>query len=149
MSNYHHILIGVDFSLETGIVIDRGLELAGSQGAKVSFIHVVEYSGYLFPPDAPFPVELDLEPQFVDKAREHLISMKKSRGRSDSACYVEEGSPTQEIVRVAEQNQVDLIVIGSHGRHGIQRILGSTASGVTHTAGCDVLAVRVGSGRME
>ena len=46
-------------------------------------------------------------------------------------------------VGIAEEHAVDLIVIGSHGRHGLQRILGSTASGVLHTATCDVLAVRI------
>jgi universal stress protein A len=143
MITYQHILIGIDFSSETGNVLDRGLEMADTLSAKVSFIHVVEYTGYLFPPDTPFPVEMNLELQFVDKAKEELTSLISSKGRSGAACFVEVGSPTQEIVRVAEEHQVDLIVLGSHGRHGIQRILGSTASGVLHTSSCDVLAVRI------
>jgi universal stress protein A len=143
MNSYQHILIGIDFSSETAHVIDRGLELAETLDTKVSFIHVVEYTGYLFPPDTPFPVELNLEMEFVEKAKEQLNLLAKSKARSDAACYVEVGSPTQEIVRVAQENQVDLIVLGSHGRHGIQRILGSTASGVLHTSSCDVLAVRI------
>jgi len=123
--------------------MDRGLELAETLDAKVSFIHVVEYMGYLFPPDTPFPVEFDLELQFVEKAKKDLAALMLSKGRSGVACFVEVGSATQEIVRVAEENQVDLIVLGSHGRRGIQRILGSTASGVLHTTSCDVLAVRI------
>jgi universal stress protein A len=39
---------------------------------------------------------------------------------------------------------MDLVVVGSHGRHGLSLLLGSTANGVLHGAGCDVLAVRVG-----
>jgi len=143
MTSYQHILIGIDFSSETARVMERGLELADTLDAKVSFIHVVEYTGYLFPPDTPFPVEMNLELQFVEKAKEQLISLTSSMGRSEAVCFVEVGSPTQEIVQIAEEHQVDLIVLGSHGRHGIQRILGSTASGVLHTSSCDVLAVRI------
>jgi universal stress protein A len=46
-------------------------------------------------------------------------------------------------VRIAKERGVDLIVVGSHGRHGLQLLLGSTANGVLHLAECDVLAVRV------
>jgi len=53
------------------------------------------------------------------------------------------GSPKTEIIRVAQENGVDLIVVGSHGRHGLALLLGSTANGVLHYAPCDVLAVRL------
>jgi universal stress protein A len=56
---------------------------------------------------------------------------------------VELGSPKAEITRVAEEQGVDLIVVGSHGRLGLELLLGSTANGVLHAAKCDVLAVRV------
>jgi universal stress protein A len=46
-------------------------------------------------------------------------------------------------VRIADENQADLIVVGSHGRHGIKMLLGSTANAVLHHAHCDVLAVRL------
>lgn len=57
--------------------------------------------------------------------------------------WLEMGSPKTEIIRVATENQVDLIVVGSHGRHGLALLLGSTANGVLHHAPCDVLAVRL------
>ena len=53
------------------------------------------------------------------------------------------GVPGQEIVRIAEQEHIDLIVVGSHGRHGLALLLGSTANSVLHHAGCDVMAVRL------
>ncbi|MCU7853989.1 MAG: universal stress protein [Candidatus Thiodiazotropha sp. (ex Monitilora ramsayi)] len=144
MANYQHILVTVDFSSEADYVIDKALELAMAQNAKTSFIHVVEYSGYLYPPDTPLPVDLDLEAQFVEKARENLASIVENKGVPGAAQYVEVGSPALQIVHMAQEHAVDLIVLGSHGRHGLQRILGSTASGVLHTSTCDVLAVRVG-----
>jgi len=45
---------------------------------------------------------------------------------------------------VADEQGADLIIVGSHGRHGLALLLGSTANGVLHGAACDVLAVRVG-----
>ena len=54
------------------------------------------------------------------------------------------GKPEVEIHGAAKDLGTDLIVIGSHGRHGIALLMGSTANGVLHGASCDVLAVRVG-----
>ena len=53
------------------------------------------------------------------------------------------GSPKTEILALAEDNNADLIVVGSHGRHGLGLLLGSTASSVLHHAKCDVMAVRL------
>jgi len=48
-----------------------------------------------------------------------------------------------EIIRFAKEQEIDLIVVATtHGRHGITSLLGSTSNGVTHSASCDVLAVR-------
>lgn len=58
--------------------------------------------------------------------------------------HVVVGMPDTEIHRFADENGVDLIVVGSHGRHGFALLLGSTSTGVLHGAQCDVLAVRVG-----
>jgi len=52
------------------------------------------------------------------------------------------GVPGEEIVRVAEQEHADLIIVGSHGRHGLGLLLGSTANRVLHHAKCDVMAIR-------
>jgi len=143
MPDYQHILVPIDFSDETDFVLNRALAMASSAATKFSLIHVVEYSPYLFPPDTPLPVDFDLEQQFLAKAKERLEALAQSKDLSGASLYVEAGSPTMEIVRVAQEQAVDLIVIGSHGRRGLQRILGSTASGVLHTAACDILAVRI------
>lgn len=53
------------------------------------------------------------------------------------------GQPRQEIHRLAAEQACDLIVVGSHGRHGLALLLGSTANDVLHGAPCDVLAVHL------
>ncbi len=146
MSHYLHILAAIDFSDETDQVLKRAIAMAADSSAKISLIHVIEYSPYLFTSETPFSVDFNLEEEFQEKAKQRLESLALSKGLSASRRYVESGSPTIEIVHVAQEQAVDLIVIGSHGRHGLQRILGSTASGVLHTATCDVLAVRISQG---
>ena len=62
---------------------------------------------------------------------------------SATSQFIEVGSPKSVIMNKAQELGADLIVVGSHGRHGIQLLLGSTANAVIHHANCDVLAVRV------
>ena len=143
MSAYTHLLVAIDFSDESARVLDRAMDIAAVAATRLSLIHVVEYSPYLFPPDSPLPVDVDLESKFLAQANQRLKTLIDQRGLTQSEHYTEVGSPTIEIVRVAQEQGVDLIVLGSHGRHGLQRVMGSTASGVMHTANCDVLAVRI------
>jgi universal stress protein A len=53
------------------------------------------------------------------------------------------GQPATEMRRLARERDIDLIVVGSHGRHGLALIFGSTSNSVLHGAPCDVLAVRI------
>ena len=53
------------------------------------------------------------------------------------------GRPESEIHRLSEEQSVDLVIVGSHGRKGFQLLLGSTANGVLHGTVCDVLAIRI------
>ena len=53
-----------------------------------------------------------------------------------------QGSPKQEIVNYAKTISADLIILGSHGHYKVSDILGTTAAGVLHKAGCDVLVIR-------
>jgi len=57
--------------------------------------------------------------------------------------HVLTGSAPKEIRNFAKQNDADCIVIGSHGRHGIALLLGSTASSVVHGTPCDILVVKI------
>ena len=144
MAKYHHILLALDFSPEAETVLNKALELAQLNDARLSVIHVVEYTSAMYAGDIPLPEDLDIDQNLADQAKEKLSEMIKQHNIPDTTGRVEIGIPKREIVRVAEETQADLIVIGSHGRHGLQLLLGSTANGVLHLAKCDVLAVRVG-----
>ena len=142
MPTYTHLL-AVDFSKNTDEVIDKGLALAGAFEARVSLVHVVEFAQVDLSNELVMPQELELDQELLALAETRLQELVKRRGLDDKACFVRQGSTKREILNLAEHEGVDLIVIGSHGRSGIQLLLGSTANAVLHGAPCDVLAVRV------
>ena len=143
MDAYRHILLAVDFSPTTEQVARRALELAARYQARLSFLHVVEYLPFVMDNELIVPPSLEIERQLVDAARARLPKLVEQIGAPASAeLLVEVGSTKVEILRVAQERAVNLIVIGSHGRRGWARLLGSTANAVLHGAPCDVLAVR-------
>lgn len=143
MANYQQILVAVDFSKEFETVLEKAIEQQQLTGARMLLVHVVEYTGAMYTGEIPLPEDLDLDQRLAKQAEEKLQAMITQHGLQNAGYQVEIGTPKREIVRVAEEQQADLIIIGSHGRHGLQLLLGSTANGVLHQATCDVLAVRV------
>ncbi len=145
MPGYSHILLAVDFSASADAVAGKALELSRAFATKLSLIHVVEFvpvdlSNELVLPQAP-----EMDQELLQLAKQRLGELAARLGMGECPCIVVQGNTRREILRIAEQDQVDLIVIGSHGRQGIQLLLGSTANAVLHGAPCDVLAVRVKS----
>ncbi|MBU0499789.1 MAG: universal stress protein [Gammaproteobacteria bacterium] len=144
MASYSHILLAVDFSDGSQAAADKAAQLAGLFNARLSLVHVVEFLGLSFNPEFPIPDDLELERRLAESADQRLRELALKLGHARAGIHVQVGSPKHEICRVAEESAVDLIVVGSHGRHGLQLLLGSTANGVLHLAPCDVLAVSVG-----
>ncbi|WP_447592797.1 universal stress protein [Aquipseudomonas campi] len=142
--SYQHILIAVDLTEECDPVVQRALALATSEGnAKVSLAHVIEPMAMAFGGDVPMDLSL-LQQQQFDQAREHLQRFANKHPQVTSEqCHLTYGQPRQELHRLAAEHGCDLIVVGSHGRHGLALLLGSTANDVLHGAPCDVLAVRL------
>jgi universal stress protein A len=143
MNHYTHILLGVDFSEHSRQVTARAQEMAARNQAKLSLIHVVENLPITDAAYGPIPFDVDLTQEWLDASKERLRILGVELGIPEERQWLEMGSAKLELVRVAEENQVDLIVVGSHGRHGLALLLGSTANGVLHHAKCDVLAVRL------
>lgn len=144
MESYKHILLAADFSEHGVTVADRAKDLAEKYQAKLSIVHVMDN---LLITDAAYgstiPFDLDLTAELMAMAKKRLTALAEKLNIAEDCRWMETGSPKLEIIRVAEENKVDLIVVGSHGRHGFALLLGSTANGVLHHALCDVLAVRL------
>jgi universal stress protein A len=143
MSNYQHILCAVDLSDDNITVASRAAELARLYDAKLSLLHVVEYIPIDLANELVLPQQQEIEQQLVLQAKEHLSSLAKQIEGQQLSEVVVQGSTKSEIIDYAQAHQVDLIVLGRHGRHGISRLLGSVANAVLHHATCDVLAVRI------
>lgn len=144
MANYQHILIAVDFFAQCDAVVARAQELATHCQAKLSVIHVVDslpITDVGYGTDVPF--NLDLTDELLDIAKQRLAKLAQKLAIPKEQQWLEIGSPKTEVVRIAKENNVDLIVVGSHGRHGLALLLGSTANSILHYAPCDVLAVRL------
>lgn len=140
---YEHILVAVDLTEECDPVIKRAQESALANGAILSLVHIVEPMAMAFGGDVPMDLSM-LQQQQFDQARERLDKFSgKYPDLSAEHRHLAYGQPRQEIHRLAEEQQCDLIVVGSHGRHGLALLLGSTANDVLHGAPCDVLAVRL------
>jgi universal stress protein A len=147
VGKYEHILLAVDFAPETARVVERGAELRDRYGARLRLVHVVEYMPMSYSGDVVLPDDFDLERELLDIARKQIDELGDRLGVPAEDRHLEVGSTGKSILRVAQAQSVDLIVIGSHGRHGIAALLGSTARTVVHGADRDVLAVRIQEGQ--
>ncbi|MDD1622415.1 MAG: universal stress protein [Methylococcaceae bacterium] len=143
MANYKHVLLAVDFSEHGNEVAKKAKEIAERNQAPLSVVHVVDNLPITDAAYGPIPFDVDWTQELLDSAKKHLQKFATELGVPEERQFLEMGSPKLEIVRVAEENNIDLIVVGSHGRHGLALLLGSTANGVLHHAKCDVLAVRL------
>ncbi|WP_437881183.1 universal stress protein [Pseudomonas sp. LRF_L74] len=141
--SYQHILIAIDLTEECHPVVQRALALADSTGAKAALVHIIEPMAMAFGGDVPMDLSL-LQQQQFDQARERLqkIAAQYPQLASEQQ-QLAYGQPRQELHRLATELGSDLIVVGSHGRHGLALLLGSTANDVLHGAPCDVLAIRL------
>ena len=145
MSNYRHILVGLDLSPESRQVINRVKQLAGSvSDTKISLAHVHEPISFAYGGDIPMDLS-EIQHHMEEKAREVLSTIGSELGVAKDNQHLIIGQPSHEMHRFAEENDVDLIVVGSHARHGINLIFGSTANSLLHGASCDVLAVKIKS----
>ncbi|KAF3982561.1 MAG: universal stress protein [Methylococcales symbiont of Hymedesmia sp. n. MRB-2018] len=144
MSCYQHILLAADFTEHGKKVADKAKQLAKLHQARLSIIHVMDnipITDAIYGPIIPF--DGDLTEQLMVAAKKQLAKMAADSDILETNQYMELGSPKRKIVKIAKEQNVDLIVVGSHGRHGLALLLGSTANGVLHHAACDVLAVRL------
>ena len=146
---YRHILVATDFSKYGIAALKKGLEIAKPFNADITLIHAAEaLSTDMYPGigELAVPVMVDnpvLEKKQLEKIDKKLdqILTKMDIPKDQIKTVVIEGHPVDTILDYAIQNDNDLIVMGSHGRRGLARLLGSSTNGVINHAPCDVLTV--------
>lgn len=144
MKDYQHILLAVDYSEQGVYVAEKARCLAYRYQAKLSIIHVLDNIPM---PDTNYgtviPLDRDSSDDLLEAEKAKLMQLGDQLNVDLANRWMLWGVPKQEIIHIAEQEQVDLIVVGSHGRHGLALLLGSTANSVLHYAKCDVMAIRL------
>jgi len=144
MSPYSNLLIAVDFSPATQTLVKRALELLENNRGQLTLVHIVDYLPPLgFPDDiSPAPALILDEDVLMQSAKESLKRLAAGIDHDpEPRLEVRLGTPKNEICQLAEELGCDLLILGVHGRRGLERLLGSTASAVLQRAPCDVLAV--------
>lgn len=138
MSAIQRILLPTDFSTTSYAALRHAITMARAFGAQLYLLHIPGRTGESF--EANFPIG-----QFENLAREQLgmFLSPEEIAQLNPEYALRVGAPADEIVQYAEVRNVDLIVMGTHGRSGVAHLLmGSVAEHVVRMAPCPVLLVR-------
>lgn len=143
MGDYNIILVAVDLSDEAREVAAKAARLAAANNAQLHVIHVIEPLSFAYGGDIPIDFST-IQEEIQQQAEAQLRTLCNNLQLPAEHLHIVLGRPENEIHLLAGKLAADLIIVGSHGRHGFALLLGSTANGVLHGAQCDVLAMRVG-----
>jgi universal stress protein A len=143
---FRRILHATDFSSASRPALARAIDLARQNRASLSIVHalppmVMPASEGLVAPGVYEAIDQGTR-QHAQKRLAALVRQAKKRGVRAKALLVD-GVPAEQIARTARRGRVDLIVIGTHGRSGLSKVLlGSVAERVIRLATCPILTVR-------
>lgn len=137
---YKKVLFATDFD-EIGVsAAHKAKKIADENKAELILVHVVEpIPAYAYPGFAGFA---EVEVSIREQAEKELNALANQLGVDMKHRLLEFGSVKNEILRLADEHNVDLIVTGSHGKHGLALLLGSTANAILHGSHCDMLVVQ-------
>ena len=148
MREFHRILVPVDFSDCSRAALECAVMLAERFGASIHVLHVWDTPHYVGPEfliREPGETGSPLEKAALTQAETEMDEFLSAFPRREERFRVrfESGKPYESIVKLAEDEHFDAIVMGSHGRSGLRRlVLGSVADKVVRTAPCPVITIR-------
>lgn len=144
---YRHILVASDFSTYSQAALKKAVEIARPFNARVTLMHAAEVlSAEVYPMlgELSIPVLVDnpeLEKKQLARLKKELDESLADINYSHITTAIETGRPADTVLEYALINNVDLIVMGSHGRRGLARLAGSSTNGVINNTNCDVLVI--------
>jgi universal stress protein A len=142
MAAYRKLLVLLDLSDDSDQVVIAARDLAALTQASIVALHVVEFVPVEPMGDSLMPT-VQIEDELIARSRDKLLELAARLGLPGATLRVEAGNTKAEILRVAQEEGVDLIVVGSHERHGLAILVNFTEDTILHAAHCDVLAVRL------
>jgi universal stress protein A len=142
MPAYQKLLVLLDLSDDSDQVLIAGRDLAAYTNASIVALHVVEFVPVEPMGESLMPT-MQIEEELVKRSRERLDELIGRLRLARTSARVEVGNTKAEILRAAEEEHADLIVLGSRERHGLAILVNFTEDTILHAAHCDVLAVRL------
>jgi universal stress protein A len=142
MGTYRRILLVVDLGEQSELIGARARDLAALMAAELSLLHVVEYVPVEPMGETLLPA-VQIEEELVQRATARLAGFAEGLGIGSARRQVTAGNIKAEIVRAAQEQKADLIVLGCRERRGPSILVNFTEDTVLHAAPCDVLAVRL------
>jgi nucleotide-binding universal stress UspA family protein len=139
------ILVAIDFSEYSKVALDICLGASGCMETKLYVLHTIEKFPHDYLHLLSSTAHTDMKQKLEEDAIARIQAMipEEIRGKGDIIPMVRFGKPFLEIIQVAKEENVDLLVIGTHGRAGVDRvILGSVAERIVRKAGCPVMVIR-------
>jgi nucleotide-binding universal stress UspA family protein len=147
-ADWKRIVCPIDFSDASKAALETAAELSKRYGAMVALFHAYPVPGYTFP-DGSFVASSKMMDELSTQAQKHLEEWKaiaEGLGIKHVEAATAIGEPAHEILEFCKAQQADLVVIGTHGRTGLQHaLMGSVAERVVRRATCPVLTVRPGT----
>lgn len=145
MNEYKHILVAIDLSPETDQLLQQSLVMRDKFNARLSLVHVVEHLPMTYAGDLTLlnGIDIGMELQIAEEAQQQMAKIGERIGVSAADCYVVTGPISEQVLHIVREHKADLLVVGSHGRHGLALLFGSTADAILHRAPCDMLAIHI------
>ena len=148
MADIKKVLYATDFSDNSKYALTFALSFAKQYDATLYILHVIQQPSY--PLGMYAEISFDAMDKFnrniSDAVEKEMMALREKdlQGFSKFECLVLQGTPFLEILRSAKEKEVDMIVVGTHGRTGLDHVLfGSTAEKIVRRAPCPVLSVRL------
>ena len=142
MKNYKRVVVAVELLSKSDYrLVEHVKRMTQDFKVDVILVHAVVHEGMYIEDNVA--AEFELQEALLKNATRKMQELGKCIGVLENNQIIEAGSAKSIILKAAEKHKADLIIVGSHGRHGLQLLLGSTANAVLHGAKCDVLAVRL------
>jgi universal stress protein A len=142
MLRYKRILTAIDLGKRGEEVAHRALEIARTYDARLGVVHVLDHAPGLEDDHVPFLTPQEREAKWIALARERLDSLLERIGARGAETQVVAGHPLWALARLANEWGADLVVIGAHATHGLDRTHGHRPARTVGAPAYDVLVVQ-------
>ncbi|MEE9451416.1 MAG: universal stress protein [Gammaproteobacteria bacterium] len=135
---YKHVLLVAELTALAQKVTEEAAEMSKTYSSKLTLAHVIEDI-----PTYDHPLAADMKNRVVMRAKKEIAKLGKKLGVAETEQRIEYGPIKKQVLKLAKELDIDLIIVGSHARHGFSHLLNSSANAIMEAAECDVLIMRV------